>query len=151
MTITIRPLEEEDRSMFIAMIQAMHGESKYKAIPFEDDKINWAVDDVLQNDSMTCYVAEKEGSLLGFIAMQIMTYYFNRGTYATDQSFYVYPSWRMTSVPMRLIRAAELWAEINRCGAIVLGVTAPESLEKVEKFYTKIGYQKWGSIVRKEF
>jgi GNAT superfamily N-acetyltransferase len=86
----------------------------------------------------------------GFIALERQQYFFNDDFYVADLGFYVDPSYRMTTLPIRLLAAAEAWAKLQG-NALVLGITAPTDAAKLTKTYSKLGYSTWGTVMRKEF
>jgi GNAT superfamily N-acetyltransferase len=139
----IRKAIRSDVQALVGMAFAMWHESpRYNKVGFDPNKMTWLLGHMIDNDECAVFVAEERGSLFGMIGVLTAPYFFSEERYACDLAVYVAPDRRGGTAGIRLVKAAEEWAESVGVREIQLGVSAGIDAERVGKLYEKLGYER---------
>lgn len=151
MAVSVREATEADISVLIAMGRALHAESpRYARLRFNAAKVENHIRGMIGSTLVVrapggAFVAEKGGVVIGMLGAFIHAPFFTDDKIASDYTFYVVPEHRRKGrAAILLVRAFEQWAFDNGAVDIVPGVSTMIDGESTAKFYTKLGYEKYG-------
>lgn len=146
-----RLIEQSDIPILLEMARAMHQASPaYTNIPFVASAARTLFfKAVLKPDEWFCWVAEKEGEIVGAMMACRVPILFSDCYEAVEIGIYVRPEYRGTVAAMRLVVAFSYWA--RHCTRVTVSVSAgTENDQKVVRFYKKMGFTPRGAILWKE-
>jgi hypothetical protein len=143
---TIKTVKPSDIDNVMAMGRALHLESRYRHIPFDESVVAETFlnlhhqDDVLF--SVFACIADKPVGIMCAIKTNL---YFSSKKFTSDLLFYVKPEARGGTSALNLIRSYTSWAQKDPDVAeIQLGVTTGIAEDKTAGFLKKLGYSKSG-------
>lgn len=90
---------------------------------------------------LVCEDTSSHRTLTGLIGLSYQKYPWCSGTYVIDVVLYVRPHRRGGSTFIRLIDAAEQWAESKKADEIILGISSGFKAKKNIKLYQRLGYK----------
>lgn len=131
---------------FMRLGMAMHSESSYRKISFNREKVA-----KIPEKDVFCVLSKQGDVYTGFFVGQICSYYFSDEVDAHDVAFFVMPEYRSSPDAIELITAYENWAEKKGVRYAYLAQSSGVQIERVDKLFNYLGYEKLGSVVRKEF
>lgn len=135
------------RDAVLLLTQRMHEESKYT------DKYEVsAVDEYLSllNTTSTnpAWVATHNGDVVGFMALSVLRTLHNHSKQAYSTATYVVPKMRHTTAFLRLHIKAVHWCRQHGVSTMLMGT--PDLSDRARRVYTKLGFEPWELIMRKE-
>lgn len=137
----IRPMQLSDVDAMLELARAMHEESVYRHLPFDDQKVAELVRACSMQDSWAGFVAVENGRLYGFFAGHITEYFFSRERMAKDIGLYVVPEKRGRMTAVRLIKIFIRWAAEKGVTEVALGVSALEDNSRTYALYQRLGLE----------
>ena len=134
----------------LALARAMHEESEFRNLPFDDDKVarlawNPDVFAVLWRDDNG--TGQYTGAMLGFAG----PHYFCDAIVARDLALFVHPDRRGGVAAIRMVREFESWAVERGAVEGYLGSSTGVAPERTRLFYEHLGYRCIGSVNKKGF
>lgn len=156
--VKIRDAVEADIPALVIMGHAFHKESqRYRSLIFAADKVAAMIRGSITGTLTTlpvggALVAEKDGTIVGFMGGFVAEPWFSREKLAIDYAFYVAPDHRGGRVGAMLIQAFERWARdqgVIECSpAVSSGITADRTIG----LYERLGYESFrGATMVKRF
>lgn len=134
----IRMAELSDREAVVTMALRFLRETPYGAMLTENaDQLRAFTERLLTNPDGAVIVAEKDGALIGMIALWAFAHPYSGALIASELVWWVNPEER-GSVGVRLLKRAEQWTKDS--GATALQMIAPNA--RVEAFYQACGYER---------
>lgn len=145
--MVIRPARHEDWDAFRELALAMHGESRFRNKPMNEDKIRAAFAHHIDYPAGGCLLLAQraDGTLAGMLAGVVVDFFFCDGRVAQDRAFFVRSEFRGTSAAVRLLTAFRRWAE-NR-GAVELNINMSVAVDmaRFDRFMEHLGFSCCGS------
>lgn len=131
----IRLATDEDVPAIVAMGQEFAETSTYREQMRTDPaRLEAVALGILGNPDAAMWVCERDGTLIGMLAMLLVTHPMSGDRIASEIVWWMNPTARGAGV--RMLRAAEQWAQDN--AAVAVHMIAPT--ERVGTFYAAIGY-----------
>ncbi len=148
MALRVRFATEKDMRQIPRMMQRAHKESpRYKRFRLDEAAIIEATKTAIatsnpQGDTVILVCEDTEDmTLTGLIALAKQKHSWCSGTYVIDIVQYVRPHRRGGSTFLRLIDAAEQWAESKGVDEIIFGISSGFKAKKNIKLYERLGYK----------
>lgn len=150
---TIRAATLNDLYAITALAQAMHGESVYKWLPFDINKVRGIIEGAIKRDDHCALVAEREGLIVGMVGAYMTSYICCNDPIVFDLAPFVRGDVRGSLVGVRLIKAMIKWSQDRGARELVCGVTAlpPEQREVIYQLYLRLGFHEAGRIFKMRF
>lgn len=135
-----------------AMTQACMAEGKYASQRYDAQRMVDLVDEYIEDAYRTkaCFIAEQDGDVAGMLVTELARYPFRYGLCAVEVAFYIKPEYRGTTAAVRLIARMQEWAEESGADTFLVSVSAPHDGTPAESVYERLGFTKWGTLMRKE-
>jgi GNAT superfamily N-acetyltransferase len=136
-----------------AMTRAMMAEGKYAEQRFDEDRLVELINEYIEDDYATkaCFLAEcEQGEVVGMFVTELAMYPFRRGLCVHEIAFYVTPEYRGSSAAARLITRMQEWAEHSGADTMMVAISSPYDAALAESVYERVGFTKWGTLMRKE-
>lgn len=137
--MTIRHLQTQDLPAYFRLRTALWPDS---ADDFERE-----VSEILNADHLASFVAEQEGTLVGFVEVSLRAY--AEGCESSPvgylEGWYVAPNHRKTGVGRRLVKTAEDWARAKGCTE--MASDSEVSNTPSHRAHARLGYQEVERIV----
>lgn len=106
-----------------------------------DDESFYKTFDYLDGENGVCLVLEKNSEVVGMSAAMAYPFYLNLNHKTGQELFWwVEEEFRHGSDGLRLMRELETWARSVGCETFNM-MSIGENLERIEKIYSKMGYQ----------
>lgn len=139
----IRRAKKKDASAIVDLAMDFWKQTDYGKAGVEAD-YQYSVDLVCNlMDHGVVQVAEKDGQLIGYIAMLITGFMFNPKTsHAVSVSIYVVPEHRSTGAGIKLIKQAENVCKQLGAELITFSSGEYEDVERTNKVLERLGYKK---------
>ena len=146
MSISVRLVMPEDREQLRGLARAAAAESE-PDLGFDDatfgESFGMAV-----TGSLTLYVAEHKGRLLGFALCDLDGWYFTAGFSAVLHVLYVAPDYRGTRAPALLMQQFIDWGrDTVRAKRLYLGINTGFRPGYTARFFEKFGARQVGPLM----
>ena len=141
----------EDLPEIIRLAKEMHSETSFSTLTFDEDKARGEILFCLQNPQNFVCAAEKDGRLVGIIAVYLSSPFFSNDRVVYDHLWYVSKEARGTIVGSRLLEFASGWAKYQDAKAIFLTLGSDIGSDRVGKLAELHGYRQLGGYYRKDF
>jgi len=146
----IRPVVKEDVEGCVKLGAAMHRESSYRKLKYDDQKVvDLAYACIFHPNDYLGLVEEKNGRLVGMFCGMITPYFFGPNKIASDLVLYVDKANRGGTTAFKMVKAYEDWALRNGADQIMLGVSTGVSEKRTVALYKRLGYKLSGTILKK--
>lgn len=136
---TARKVTLDDMQDLLDMSQAMHAESRYASYTLDLEKLRRLYTSLIESPS---------GIMLrtanGFLAGGVADYFFGPALYAFEFILYVSPEARGSSEAPTLAKAYIEAAKALRAVDVHIENTTGCEIEKVERFFLKLGFARMG-------
>lgn len=156
LVVSVRPATLADMPVMLAMGAALHAESpRYQNLRYSPEKVEALGRRALEDTLVTpaaggLFVAEKNARIIGMVFGFVTEFFFSTDKVASDHTLYVVPEERGKSpVAGLLIRALEKWAAEQGAVDIVPGTSTQIAPEATVKLYERLGYERYGYVMRK--
>ncbi len=130
------------------MMRRAHREApRYKRFSFEEERVREMVAKAIatSNDTGEVIILVCEDTsnrtLTGIMALSCQKHAWCMGRYVIDLVQYVRPNRRGGTTFIRLIDAAERWAESKQVDEIIFGISSGFKAKKNIKLYERLGYK----------
>jgi GNAT superfamily N-acetyltransferase len=139
----------EDLPQLLALGQRMHALTRFKAHPFEREKLAQQLQQIItQGQSQGKYAflvaANSKAQVAGILIGVMEQHIFSPGWCASVMHYDVLPEARGGGYAVRLLKAFEQWAKNRKAMEINLGVNSGGDFARVGKFAQRMGYSKIG-------
>ena len=136
----IRPATLDDLHDLIALAATFFCEHPIsRHVTFSAADVSTAAAACIENPDALILVGEKDGQVVGVIALIVTPCFYNtRALAATEVMWFIHPAHRGGSMAFRLLQAAEEWAESR--GAVFLAMVAHSYNPSVSSIYERRGY-----------
>ena len=144
----IRKAKETDMDAFIELCRAMYAEADFKNMEFSEDKCRAFCLVVMATG--LAIVVEKDARLVGMFGAGLQQHIFTNTFMSMDYLIYVIPEYRGTRIADRMLKIYIEWALAHKIKRenIYIGINAGINTEKIERFYSKIGFKRTGVNLR---
>ncbi len=146
-SLTVRAVQTSDFDAIVQLGAELHAESAYASLPYDADKLRKAMDWAVTVDAYMGWVAYVGDELVGAMGGCIDQYFFCNLLFARDVFMFVKEEHR-TARPLaalRLVNLFEKWARKMPIQEIRLSSTTGYKPEKMQRFYTSLGYEWTGT------
>ena len=135
-TMRIRKMTSNDVPIVIALGHAMHEESYFKFLDFNEDKLQRLWQNIEDMPTMFCaFVAESNTEFIGFFVGMCTEHWFGHDKVACDLAVYVHDKRGVRGAP-RLIKAYEEWAwNVANAQEVHIGTSTNVNSERVKSLY----------------
>jgi hypothetical protein len=147
--LEVRALAREDVETVLELGQAMHAESALKAYPFAYDRAKSVFEQIIGHPDVFAYGVWREGSLAGAMIAEIVDHLFVGVRFAKEVAIYVLPNARGAFAAKALDGEFRKWAA-GRADIAVIEVSAGISDDRSEALFSKFGYVKAGTVMRRD-
>jgi GNAT superfamily N-acetyltransferase len=135
----IREATADDRERIVEMGMSFAVVSEYnETVAAKPGVIGETIDRMLASPDGVILVAEIEGVVMGMIGMVAYEHPYSGDRTAQEMFWWVDPSTRGSSIGIKLLRAAEVWAKER--GAKAMQMVAPNA--SVASLYSRLGYRR---------
>lgn len=146
----VRRFEPQDLEECILLGAMMHEESVFRDQPFSRDRLAFLAHLCVTNQDYACFVAERNGQVIGLMVGLKGQHFFSDSKYAADLALYVEPRHRGSTAAIRLVIEFSKWAEASGCNEIRCGVTTGINDEVGGKIYKRFGFHDGGRLYVKK-
>lgn len=130
-----------DVDTLVRLARAMHLESWYASFDFSEAKVRRFIAEAMDAPHFLALVAEDTNAeIAGFFVAAEIEHYFGLDRYACDVCTYVTPTARGSVAFRRMIAAYEAWCRIRNVKEIHVGFSSGVTLDKVQRYYQRLGY-----------
>jgi GNAT superfamily N-acetyltransferase len=140
----IRPATFNDLPRLIELGEAMHGESRFKAMRFSQQKVEAMLRRLMERGFVA--VAERDGEIIGGFAGMLEEHWFSEDTLATDLALFVEPGRRGGFAAAALVGAFLDWARRRNPTIIDIGVNTGVRTHETARLFEKLGGQPAGLL-----
>lgn len=141
----------EDVERMIDLGREMHAESVFASMPYLEDKLRAFGRYYIDNPKAGVgVVAEDDNGVAAMMAMSVHERYFNDERYAYDMLLYVRKDKRGGLAAARVLKDVEKWAKEQSIKEVMVGIFAGISNDTAQRFYSAMGYEPAGIVMRKE-
>ena len=145
----VREFVRNDLPQCLELNKIQHKESNLNHHYLDLRKIAISYLNSINNDALKVFVLEEQGQIIGCCAVSLQQFLYNYSTYVHDCFYYVYPQFRKGRTSLLLFNAVREWAVKNGALEIHFNYAHGAKYGKVEKFLTKLGYNKCSENYRK--
>jgi GNAT superfamily N-acetyltransferase len=139
--VKLRHPNPGDVDALVRLARAMHLESWYAGFDFSEAKVRRFIDEIMEASHFLALIAEdRDSQIVGFFVAAEMEHYFGNDRYACDVCTYVAPDARGSVAFKRMIAAYEAWCRIRNVKEIHVGFSSGVTLDKVQRYYQRLGY-----------
>jgi hypothetical protein len=135
-----------DMSTVLSLLADMHQESELEAVNW--NKVTHIVTDCVSQGLVLVAVTD-DNEIAGSIGGAVSSEWYSDAPLLGDYWFYVRPEHRATPAAFKLVKA---WKDIAKSGdlAIKMGHVLGEDIDRKDKMFEKLGFEKLGSMYGKE-
>lgn len=144
----VRLLEERDLPACIHLGAMMHEESDYRAMEYSPEQCVALGRRAMADPDYVWLVAISGEEAVGMIGGYVCRSFFGKDKVAQDFVVYVAPEHRGGRAFIALVRAFVAWAE--QAGARKIHLASSAAITDVDRLYSRIGFDKIGSIYRRD-
>lgn len=141
----IELVNQDNLGDFLVLAKRMHAESAYRHLPFNGQKLSQYVG----NPIIFAALAKRDNAYVGVMMGIVSPDIFGDAPIATDFGLYVEGKARGGFAAIALVRAFERWAKEKGAVEIRPGVTAHITDEHSIALYKRLGYEVFGTLLRK--
>lgn len=139
----IRPARLPDLEAVLALGRQAHAESRQASLPRDEDKVRALLEEILRGrkGAHCVLLAESDdGRPVGFLAGQVVEYFFCRQRIAQNIVFYVLPEYRGRWVAVKLLYAFRGWARHRGAVELHVGITTGVEVARFDRFLRRLGF-----------
>lgn len=144
----IRNIKYEDISALLDIGYKMHQEGHFKNTDYNLDKVTQLFITIINDDDKCCFVAEREGVIIGFFMGLACEHYFGHTLTSYDLLIYVDKDYRGGSTGVKLLTKYKEWAlslGIEQ-EQIRLGNSAEIDSVAVDRLFKFMGFREHGKL-----
>lgn len=141
-----RAATHDDVPDVIELGRSMHGESWYRYMPFDDQKLGELMHQLVDHGFLWVHESgdEIDGVLAGFVA----ECWFSHIKIAGEFGLFVYPDRRGGIAAVRLVEAFKRWATEQGAWEITLGISTGVRMVETGRLYERLGFECVGGIYK---
>jgi GNAT superfamily N-acetyltransferase len=140
----IRPANYEDIPRLVELGEVMHGESRYRVLPYAPNKVFGLLANMIEKADGLLIVSEKNGEIVGGFAGMVVEHWFSNSRIATDFALFIHPEHRGGMTAARLLKAFVTWARERGAVLITAGITTGVTTDSSTRLYQAIGFEPVG-------
>ena len=140
----IRLATLDDIPALIALGAVMHQESRYRVLPYDEEKVRGLLSRMIEHEDGLLLVAEKSGEIVGGFAGLIAEHWFSTSRIATDFALFIHPDHRGGLTAARLLKAFVAWAKEHGAALITAGITTGVHTDATTRLYQSLGFEPVG-------
>ena len=142
----IRSATRQDIPALLAHGLAMHSESRYRILPWDNDKVAGLIDWLIDSPDGLAVVAENDGRIVGGMLGSVDAHYFSQSMIAQEYAVFIEPGLRGSLMGVLLYKHYTDWAQSRGAVLIQVGVTAGIANDKVGAMLRTLGYGEVGQL-----
>ena len=146
----VRKANINDIHTLLVLCQKMHEEGSYKGIVLSRKKLEQFFRQKIINEDSLVLVWQDKKEICGFFVADIVEYFFSEDRLAVDTLFFIIKDMRKKRGAKRLLDAYMNWARLFDIKEIALSTTNGVEIERLERLYRKLGFEKVGVMYKKE-
>jgi len=129
----------------------MHEEGYYANINLNERKLQrYLIRNINNNNNLVLILKNKvNADIEGLLVAEVVEYFFSQELLAIDSLFFIKKAKRKSIGAMKLLKAYFKWAKSHNVTEITLSSTNGVEIEKLEKMYAKLGFNKVGFMYKK--
>lgn len=139
----------DDIPAIVALGRAMHAESRFRTISFDESKLARVLA-LLMADGGCVLVAERDGVLIGAFLGAVSEFYFSREQEASDLALFVHPQHRGGMAGPALLRAFIAWAKARGVRHLGVAISTGVMIEETGALFERLGFQRVGAAFAME-
>jgi len=143
----IRPATPQDIPALLALGRAMHAESWYGYLPFDEQKLSGLLARLIGGEGFV-EVYETEGHVNGVMVGAISEMWFCRAGIACDLALFVYPGRRGSIAACRLTQRFIEWARAHGAAEVCMAVSTGVRIQETGRLYEALGLTHVGGIYK---
>lgn len=149
--IFTRKANESDIQEISLILKEMHKEGIYSKINPSEYKIkNFLLNKIRDKNSLVLILIS-DNKIIGLFIAEIQEYFFSTEKISMDIIFFILKSKRKAFGAIKLLQNYFNWAESYNVKEICLSTTNGVEVEKIEKMYRKLGFNRVGIMYKKGF
>lgn len=141
--MTLRMATPDDLPEICMMGRIMHGESSYRTMNYDVDRVKTTLCDLMNKSQFVVVVEDKNGAIIGGMAGMVTQSWFGEDSVANDLALFIHPAHRGGMMAVRLIKAFVHWARLAGAKQIRPGVVTGNST--AEALYQRLGFTRCGA------
>jgi len=147
--IILEEAKISDVNLLIDLCIEMHKEGYYANISLDDRKLQWYLIKNIKSDNSLVLILKNKADVVGLLIAEVVEYFFSQELLAIDSLFFIRKDKRKSIGAMKLLKAYFKWAQSLNVTEITLSSTNGIEVEKLEKMYAKLGFNKVGFMYKK--
>jgi GNAT superfamily N-acetyltransferase len=132
----------EIRNVHLSDSESIAGLMTQLGYPTSEDEMNERLTRLLPSTSRHCYLAIFDGTVAGFIAMDVNPYFEKNSYYGRILALVVDDRFRGQKIGERLVEKSEIWFLEQNATEVL--VNSHVKRTAAHRFYEKLGYDKTG-------
>lgn len=140
----VRAATPVDIPALVALGLQMHGEGRYRDVPFEPGRVAEALGAAMRLGIVL--VAERQGEIVGGVALIVTPYFFSSQLVASDLALFVSTGARGGPAAIKLVQTATDAAMRMGCREVVFSSSVGVNPERFGKFMTHLGFTQRGGV-----
>jgi GNAT superfamily N-acetyltransferase len=142
----IRHATHSDINALLPLAAAMHAESRFHALDFDQNKMRALFEHLAGNENGCLLTVEHDGALHGVLAGGLAQDFFGNTVAAFEYGVYVAPTRRGSMAGVRLVKTYLAWARGRGAVYINMGVTTGVTTDRTGALYERLGARKVGDL-----
>jgi GNAT superfamily N-acetyltransferase len=140
----VRLAMPEDLDALLSMAELQVAET-FSHLGFDRDRAAATFWGSVETGDPTCFVAEADGEVVGFLVGRIDGYDFTSGVFVNLDVLLVRPDKRGTRAAVKLLREYIRWGKIVGAREILFGVSSGYRVERTSRLYEHLGAERIGT------
>ena len=146
----IREGTEDDIEPCIQLGSAMHQESEYANLIFDNDICRDYGRRLIESNNACFFVAEEDGEIIGLVTGRVAQYMFGPEALSKEELLFVCPDKRKSSTGYRLMKTWLVWSREMGVSEAVFGSTAKHR-DGFDAVTRRLGMLPVGRVYKKRF
>lgn len=142
----IRAATAADTPAMLVLGRAMHAESRYAALPWDDAKVAELIGGLIASPDGLALVAEHDGVIVGGFLGAVDAHYFSPAKVATDFALFVAPDRRGGVLGAALLERFVAWAKARGAASVQVGITTGVHPERSARLLRACGFRDVGLL-----
>ena len=149
--MNIRTWKQEDIKDLIKLCEMMWAESKFRDIPFSEERLQKQFDYLLKNNFKgTGFIAIENDKIIGAMVIMLSKYFFSEEIFCFDLGLFIKPNKRgSVMLPIKLIKKSEAWAKSKGAIEFRPASSVGVRIDKVKKLYNFLKFETVGNVFNK--
>ncbi len=149
--MNIRTWKQEDIKDLIKLCEMMWAESKFRDIPFSEERLQKQFDYLLKNNFKgTGFIAIENDEIIGAMVIMLSKYFFSEEIFCFDLGLFIKPNKRgSVMLPIKLIKKSEAWAKSKGAIEFRPASSVGVRIDKVKKLYNFLKFETVGNVFNK--